>query len=181
MLSYKTLVLVYTLGTSFLLPSCTEPQHSPNEQQEVAKNSTGGRTSPTVRRVSVDSTIYVFNVPALVNLTADQITAQLGKPVRDEQESINAEMKTLLYQRQGYELSIDYEVESRRLLSIYFAPTKSWQAYPQLLRAANVTIKDGKGYKVEPLNEEGGLYEGIAFRLDSARVMDEYGKWVLRR
>jgi len=113
-----------------------------------------------------------------VSLTANQIIAQLGKPASDAQESINDQMKTLSYQRHGYELSVDYEVKSRRLLSIYFAPTKSWQAYPQLLRAANVTSEFGKGYKVEPLNEENGLYQGIAFRLDSARVQDRFGNWV---
>jgi hypothetical protein len=116
-----------------------------------------------------------------VNLTADQITARLGKPVSDEQGSDNEQMKTLLYKRKGYVLSIDYEVKSRRLLDVYFTPASSWQAYQELLRAANVTAEDGKGYKVQPLNEEDGLYEGITITPDSARVMDRFGKWVPAR
>jgi len=119
----------------------------------------------------------VFDVAALAGLTAEQITVKLGKPVSDAQESDNEQMKSVLYQRGGYKLSIDYEVQSRRLLDIYFTPVKSWQKYWSLLSAANVKLND-KRYKVEPLNEENGLYAGIAITPADARVLDRFGKYV---
>jgi len=83
-------------------------------------------------------------------LTADQIQARLGKPLRDEQESINEEMKTRLYRRQGYGLSVNYEVRSHRLLSLDLRSPHPMTDYTPLLEAANVTEAD-QGYHVEPL------------------------------
>jgi len=119
----------------------------------------------------------VFNIPDLVSLTADQIKAKLGKPISDAQESDNDQMKTLCYQRHGYELLIRYEVQSRYTLDLYFSPVKSWQKYEYLLRAGKLT-QDDKRYKVRPLNEANGLYEGLVVTPPVEHVMDEFGKWV---
>ena len=143
----------------------------------------GAATSPVAPPTTVpagplvDTTSYVFDLPALVPLTADQVRARLGKPDSDEQESINEEMKTLIYYKKGYKLLINYEVPSRRLIGLYFYPTKSWQKYPHLLQQANV--REGEaGYSVTPANEANGLCEGIDIMPDSARVQDSFGHWV---
>ena len=82
-------LLLGALYASFLLPSCGDSQRPLSEQSvPVAAHSV-----PSKPRFLADSITFVFNVPALVSLTADQIKSKLGKPASDAQESINDEMK----------------------------------------------------------------------------------------
>ncbi|WP_310397804.1 hypothetical protein [Hymenobacter sp.] len=154
---------------------CTEPQRPVSEPAAAGPVAAAPPPAP---RPLADSAAYAFNIPALVGLTVDQIRTQLGEPISDEQGSDNEDLKTLLYRRKGYELSIDYEVQSRRLFNIYLSSLQSRQPYPVLLRAANATAEGGKGYQVDPQNGEDGLYENLAITLDSARVMNRFGQWV---
>jgi len=125
----------------------------------------------------VDSASYVFDIPSLIGLTADQIKTKLGKPLSDEQGSINDQMKTLIYQRRGYKLFIDYEVRSRRLLKFYLESPHPTTEYQYLLNAANVTQHD-KRYKVEPSDPGDGLYRDIYITAGPERVVDSSGNWV---
>ena len=112
-LSRNIFASLCVLGAAFLSPGCTETQRPASEPTAA------GPVAPSpAPRPLADSAAYAFNVPALVGLTVDQIRAQLGKPISDEQGSANKDLKTLLYRRKGYELSIDYEVQSRRLFNI---------------------------------------------------------------
>ena len=167
------LFLLWALGAALLLPNCDDSQHLASEHSiSVATHPEPGNSNPTA-----DSTAPVFDIPALVTLTADQIKGKLGQPLSDAQESDNDQMKTLSYQRLGYELLIRYEVRSRRILDFYFSPAKSWQRYNYLLKTGNL-IQDDNRYKVRPLNETDGLYEGIVVTPPTERVMNRFGKWV---
>ena len=174
LLSRDALLCLCALNMALLLPCCTEPQRSASEPTAAGPIA----ASLPASRPLTDSAAYAFDIPALVGLTIDQIRAQLGKPISDEQGSINEDLKTLLYRRKGYELSIDYEVQSRRLFNIYLSSLQERQHYTVLLRAANASAEGGRGYQVDAQNGEAGLYENLAFTLDSARVMNEFGKWV---
>jgi hypothetical protein len=155
-------VLLCTFGL-FPLPSCNEPQRPLGEQSEVAARP----AIVSAPRPSTDSAAYVFNISALVGLTADQIRVQLGKPVSDQQESINESVKSLFYQRQGYDLLVEYNVQSHQVIRFYINPNKSTKKYQYLLEAANINQND-KRYLIEYLNGENGLYEGIVIVPDSA-------------
>lgn len=152
------------LGAAFLLPGCTEPQHPPGGP------AAGLAVIPArAPRSPADSTAYVFDVPALVGLTADQIIARLGKPVRDRQESIDEQVKSLLYQRQNYNLSVEYDVQSRRVVRFYMNPHKLTKDNQPLLDAANIDPSDSR-FTVEYLNEEDGRYQGMLIVPDSASL-----------
>ena len=128
-----------------------------------------------------DSTVPVFDLAALVNLRANQIRARLGKPLSDQQESDNEQMKSMFYKQRGYELSIDYEVQSQRLLQLQLSTgDKPWKKLNDYLRAGHVSQTD-KHYTLSLLNEEAGLLQGIDVTPDSARVMDRFGHWVIQR
>lgn len=90
-----------------------------NERHPLSDAPTGP-SSAALSRTQAGSTKTVFNLAALVNLPASKVRARLGKPISDQQESINEEMRSMLYRRKGYELSIDYELQSQRLVQIYF-------------------------------------------------------------
>jgi len=151
----------------------------PQQPGTVAESSaTRNAASPTTG-VSADTARYVFDVPALLALTADQIKAKLGKPVSDGQESIDEEINSLRYQRQGYDLSIDYEVKSRRIATYYFNPHKDTKEPAALLQAVNATRND-KRYSVQYLSEGNGVYNGILIIPANARVQDSSGNWVPR-
>ena len=168
-LFWKTQVSLWAL-CGVLLSGCGSPQQSSTAVP------TAPQSAPTPAGTGTDSTTYVFDLSALTSLTADQGQAQLGKPLHDEQESIAEEFKTLLYQRRGYKLSVDYEVRSRRLHRLDLRPPHPTADYAHLLAAANVT-EVGQDYRVEPL-EMDGLYSGVSVTPDNARVMNEFGKWV---
>ena len=155
-----------------LLPGCDAPQQSSSAAPPPPQS------APTPAGTGLESTAYVFDLSALASLTADQVQARLGKPLSDERESIAGEFKTLRYRHQGYELSVDYEVASRRLHNLDLQPPRPTAAYGPLLAAANVT-EAGRGYRVEPfVNEDSGLYSGVSVTPDSARVMNRFGQWV---
>ena len=161
------LLLLGALGSALLLPGCGDAPRSPSQPP----------TRPVVARVTVDSASYVFDLPALMGLTADQIKAKLGKPVKDSQESDNDQMKTLFYQRRGYKLFIDYEVRSRRILDFYLRPPHPTAEYEYLLDAGHVTQHDPR-YKVEPSDPGDGLYHEIDIIYGPERAMDSFGNWV---
>lgn len=136
-------------------------EQSPSKQRIVA--------TPTVASfVEQGNAAFVVDLPALMGLTAQQIKDTLGGPVSDKRESINEEMHTLRYQRGVYELSIDYEVQSQKVLNFYFVPLgKTGQKYEQLLAAGRLAPSDTR-YRVDPLDAINGLYEGLVITPDTA-------------
>lgn len=169
------LLLLGTFCAAGPLPGCGDSPQRPGTSSGLAT------APPPAARPPADTAGCVFDVPALVNLTADQIQARLGKPLSDAQESANEQMHSLSYRRKGYELSIDYEVKSRRIIDVYFTPAidTAWQAYARLLRGANITREEDFRL-VHALNEKDGLYEGITITPEGSRVQDEFGHWVPR-
>lgn len=113
----------------------------------------------------------MFDIPALLNLTADQIRAKLGKPISDQQNDNPISNKDLLYRKQGYELFISYEVMSGRVFSFYIPAIKPQKAYQYLLKVGNVNQHDPR-YLVEPIDREDGFYEGVAIRTQVGHEMD---------
>lgn len=176
-LSCKTLAPLWVLCATGFLLGCSDPQHSSSQQVAAVPKPNATPSVASMPHKVADSAAYVFNVPALVNLTADQIRVKLGTPISDAQESINEQMKTLRYQRQGYKLAIDYEVQSRQLLDFYLKSSKPRAEYQYLLDAANVNQHD-KRYKAEPLDQGDGLYSEIEITPGVERVLDSSGKWV---
>jgi len=167
------ILLLGALGSALLLPGCGEAPRAPSQSPSR------GDAPPTrpAARVAVDSARYVFDLPALMGLTADQIKTKLGKPLKDSQESDNDQMKTLFYQRQGYKLFIDYEVRSRRILDFHFASPHPTAEYEYLLDAGHVTQHDPR-YKVQPLDWGDGLYRELYIIYGPERAMDSSGNWV---
>ena len=168
-LSCKTLVLRGAFCVVLLASGCGEPARSPSERTAPATAPTTTPALSPAPRASADSATYVFNIPARIGLRADQIKATLGKPISDERESIDELVKSLIYRRQGYELLIDYKVRSRQVINFYLSPTKSWKKYAYFLTAGNLNQED-KHYKVDLLNEENGLYQGVVVTPDSAAL-----------
>ena len=120
----------------------------------------------------------VFDLAALVDLRANQVRARLGKPLSDRQESGNEQMQTMRYERAGYQLSVDYEVQSQRLMLLQLSTgDRPWKKLEDYLRAGHQT---GKRYILSLLNQGAGLVEGIDVTPDSARVQDQFGHWVPR-
>ena len=150
----------------------------PQLPSKTAKTPPRAVVSPAAG-ASADTAGYVFDIPALMELTADQIKAKLGKPVSDGQESIDEEVNSLRYQRRGYDLSIDYEVKSRRIATYYFNPHKLVKEPAALLQAINATQND-KRYSVQYLSEGNGVYNGVLITPKNARVQDRFGNWVPR-
>ena len=164
MFSGKTLLVRFVvLFTALQLFSCTDAQRPPTEPPSTAAKPA---VAPSLRSpVTADS--CVFDIAALVGLTAGQIPARLGKPVSDQQESIDEEVKSLNYQRQGYDLSIEYNVQSRRVVRFYLNPHKSTIDNYLLLHAANIDSTDSR-LTIQYLNEEDGRYRGLLVMPDSA-------------
>lgn len=121
----------------------------------------------------------MFNIPALVALTADQTKRQIGQPLSDTQESISEQIYSLRYRQRGYDLSVDYEVESRRVTEFYVNPHRNMRKPTALLQATNTTLNDER-YVVEYLMESDSVYNGITIIPKNARVQDEFGNWVPR-
>ena len=120
----------------------------------------------------------MFDLASLVSLRANQVRDRLGKPLSDQQESINEQMKSMTYERAGYRLSIDYEVQSQRLIQLYLTTgDKPWRKLADYLRAGHLS-QTGQHYTISLLNEEAGLLEGIDIEPDSARIQNQFGRWV---
>lgn len=161
------LMRLWVLCAAFFLSGCTESQRPPSAP-------VGPATAPTIavpRAAVAGPVVQIFDISALVGMTADQIRARLGKPVSDQQNDNPISNKDLLYRSQGYELFISYEVMSGRIFSFYIPAVKPKKEYRHLLKIGNVNQHD-KRYLVEPLRRADGLYEGIVVRTQVGHEMD---------
>ncbi|WP_310397521.1 hypothetical protein [Hymenobacter sp.] len=163
MLSGKHVVSLGALYAAFLLSGCSDPQRPPNKQPSTTTKP--AFAPPLKSSVTADS--YVYNIAALLGLTADEIPARLGGPISDERESIDEQVKSLRYQRKGYDLSIEYDVRSRRVVRFFVNLSKSTEDSQSLLNAININPRDSR-FAVEYLNDEDGRYGGILIVPDSA-------------
>ena len=131
------LPLCLLLCAAVLAPGCGAPQRQPDEQTAPA-----ARPVPPLPRPAVSTAAPAFDIPALLNLTANQVRAKLGKPVSDQQNDNPVSMKDLLYRKQGYELFVSYEVMSGRVFSFYIPAIKPRKDYQYLLKVGNVNQHD---------------------------------------
>jgi len=159
----KPLTVFATILVSIFTGCDEQKQHSSVNQATATPG-----TSKTNQIALIDSARYLYDVPSLLNLTARRIQSKLGHPVSNLRESINEEVKTLRYNRRGYELSIDYVVSSDSIISIYLT-NKSMKPYEKFINAGNLTRYKPE-HKIDTLNGERGVYEGISITLSTKSI-----------
>ena len=157
--SSTALLSFCALFAASFLTGCGAPQRPPGE-------SATPKAAQPAPGLPADSAAYAFDVPALLGLTADQIRATLGKPLKDQQGDVTNTLRDFVYKAKGYELYIGYEAQSRRVISFYIPVAKPTKEYKYLLEVGRVNYQD-KRYKVEPFEREGGLYAGLSITPDS--------------
>ena len=105
-----------------------------------------------------------FDVPTLLPLSSLQVRKKLGPPIDELQADAFDGARSLVYSKNGLQLTVDYFVENNQVDRILLAPTHDTTAYQFLLPAGNL-IQQDTTYTIEPQpGEKPGYYHGILIK-----------------
>lgn len=156
----KTLIILVI--STVMLSSCREKQVSSQTAGDDVTVSTpiadSGQISGKVRQD------IAFDVPTLLRLSIPQVKKKLGPPADELQANVTDTERSLVYNRNDIQLTINYIVETNRIDNIGLAAKRDTTAYAYLEPLGNLSRLD-TAYVIEPQQgEKVGQYHGILIK-----------------
>lgn len=155
----KILILAVSAG---VLCSCRDKQASTQAVRGDVKLSAPinvpGQALGKVRQA------VAFDVPSLLQLSVPQIKRRLGPPADELQANVTDTERSLIYNKNGIQLTINYIVETNQIDNIGLAAKRDTTAYAYLEPLGNLNQQD-TAYVIEPQQgEKAGQFHSLLIK-----------------
>ena len=151
--------IALTICIVLMLYSCRNKDSSINTPEGA--RFPAGQSDKSTHTLEKTRSRVVFDVPSLLRISILDVRKKLGPPADELQANVTDTERSLIYNKNGLRLTIDYIVETNQVDIISLAATRDTTAYSYLVPLGNLN-QDDTTYVIKPQqSEKSGYYHGI--------------------